>query len=130
MAGFESVTVKSTPQGIVQIKDVGRAELGAETYASALRFNGVPAVGLAVQQLSDANALAVDKAAKAELERLSKSFPPGMHYAVAFDTTEIVGASIHEVLGVVWLPGVQRLAEEVNDLGRDGLGPKDTHRFF
>ena len=95
---FNNIIVKSTPQGIVQIKDVGRAELGAETYSSALRFNGMPAVGLAVQQLSDANALAVDRAAKAELERLSKSFPPGMHYAVAFDTTTIVGASIQEVI--------------------------------
>ena len=95
---FNNIIVKNTPQGIVQIKDVGRAELGAETYSSSLRFDGQPAVGLAVQQLSDANALAVDKAAKAEMERLSKTFPPGMHYAIAFDTTTVVGASIHEVI--------------------------------
>ena len=95
---FNNIIVKNTPQGIVQIKDVGRAELGAETYSSSLRFDGQPAVGLAVQQLSDANALAVDRAAKAEMERLSKTFPPGMHYAIAFDTTTVVGASIHEVI--------------------------------
>ncbi|MGB9146876.1 MAG: multidrug efflux RND transporter permease subunit [Acidobacteriaceae bacterium] len=95
---FDDVVVKSTPAGMVQIKDVGYAELGAETYSSSLRFNGVPAVGLAVEQLSDANALAVDQEARAELARLSKSFPPGMRYVVAFDTTTVVGESIHEVI--------------------------------
>ncbi|HTX42746.1 MAG TPA: efflux RND transporter permease subunit, partial [Acidobacteriaceae bacterium] len=95
---FDDVVVKSTPAGMVQIKDIGYAELGAETYSSALRFNGIPAVGLAVEQLSDANALAVDQETRAELARLSKSFPPGMRYVVAFDTTTVVGESIHEVI--------------------------------
>ncbi|HEY1807256.1 MAG TPA: multidrug efflux RND transporter permease subunit [Acidobacteriaceae bacterium] len=95
---FDDIVVKNTPNGIVQIKDVGRAELGASSYASTLTFNGIPAVGFGVMQLSDANALQVDRDAKAELARLSKSFPPGMKYAVAFDTTTIVGASIHEVI--------------------------------
>ncbi len=82
----------------MQVKDVGHAELGSSSYGSSLTFNGIPAVGFGVMQLSDANALQVDSDAKAELERLSRSFPPGMKYAVAFDTTTIVGASIHEVI--------------------------------
>ncbi len=95
---FDNIIVKNTPAGIVQIKDVGRTELGADTYASTLTFNGIPAVGFGVQQLSNADALQVDRDAKAEMERLSRSFPPGMKYAVAFDTTTIVGASIREVI--------------------------------
>jgi HAE1 family hydrophobic/amphiphilic exporter-1 len=95
---FNNIIVKNTPQGIVQIKDVGSAELGAETYSSDLRFDGHPAIGIAVQQLSNANALAVDKAAKVELARLAESFPPGMHAAIAFDTNTVVSASIQEVL--------------------------------
>ena len=95
---FDNIVVKNTPAGIVQIKDVGRAELGADTYGSTLTFNGIPAVGFGVQQLSDANALQVDRDAKAELERLAKTFPPGMKAVVAFDTTTIIGASIHEVI--------------------------------
>jgi len=66
--------------------------------ASTLTFNGIPAVGFGVQQLSNANALQVDRDAKAEMDRLARSFPPGMKYAVAFDTTTIVGASIREVI--------------------------------
>ena len=95
---FANIIVKNTPQGIVQIKDVGRAELGAETYASSLHFNGIPAVGFGVQQLSNANALQVDRDAKAELANLAKSFPPGMKYVIAFDSTTVVGSSIREVI--------------------------------
>ncbi len=95
---FDNIVVKNTPAGIVQVKDVGRAELGSSTYASTLTFNGIPAVGFGVQQLSDANALQVDRDAKAELARLAQSFPPGMKAVVAFDTTTIIGASIHEVI--------------------------------
>jgi HAE1 family hydrophobic/amphiphilic exporter-1 len=95
---FDNIIVKNTPQGIVQIKDVGRAELGAETYASTLHFSGIPAVGFGVQQLSNADALQVDRDAKAELFRLAQSFPPGMKAIIAFDTTTIIGASIHEVI--------------------------------
>ncbi len=95
---FDNIIVKNTPNGIVQIRDVGHAELGASTYNSTLTLNGVPAVGFGVQQLSNANALQVDRDVIAELNRLSKSFPPGIKYAIGWDTTTVVGASIHEVI--------------------------------
>ncbi len=95
---FGNIIVKNTPNGIVQIKDVGRAELGAESYGSDLKFSGTSAIGLGIQQLSDANALDVDRDGKAALAALSKTFPPGLKYVIAFDTTTIVGDSIREVL--------------------------------
>ncbi len=95
---FANIVVKNTPNGIVQIKDIGRAELGAEDYSSNLEYSGVSAVGLGVQQLSNANALDVDRDGKAALVELSRSFPPGLKYVIAFDTTTIVGDSIREVL--------------------------------
>jgi HAE1 family hydrophobic/amphiphilic exporter-1 len=95
---FDNIIVKNTPNGIVHLKDVGYAQLGAQTYASDLRYNGYSAVGMGVQQLSDANALAVDRAARVELAKLAKSFPPGLKYQIAFDTTTVIGDSIREVL--------------------------------
>jgi HAE1 family hydrophobic/amphiphilic exporter-1 len=96
---FDNVILKTGSDGtLVRVKDIGHAELGAENYGTLLRFNGHDAVGLAVTQLPGANALDVDKAAKAELERLSKSFPPGLKAAVAFDTTTVIGESIRDVL--------------------------------
>ena len=101
-AQFENIILKTNADGtIVRLKDVGRAELGAENYASDLQFNGQDAVGMGVTQLSTANALEVDRRAIAELERLSQSFPPGMHYHVAFDTTDAVGESIRDVIFTV-----------------------------
>jgi len=98
---FENIILKNTHNGIVQLKDVGRAEIGAESYDTNLLYSGHQAVGVGVQQLSNANALAVDKAAKAELEELSKSFPPGIKYVIAFDTTTVVGDSVREVVGTL-----------------------------
>jgi len=96
---FENIILKTGTDGtLVRVKDVGHAELGAEDYSSLLRFDGHDAVGLAVTQLPGANALEVDKAAKVELGRLSQNFPPGLKYAVAFDTTEVIGESIRDVL--------------------------------
>lgn len=97
-AQFNRIIIKNTPSGIVLLKDVGRAELGAETYATDLRYNGQAAIGVGVQQLSNANALQVDRDAKAALDQLAKSFPPGLQYVVPFDTTTVVGDSIREVI--------------------------------
>jgi len=96
---FENIILKTGTDGtLVRVKDVGRAELGAEDYGSLLRYNGHDAVGIGVTQLPGANALDVDRAAKAELDELSKSFPPGLKAAVAFDTTTVIGESIRDVL--------------------------------
>jgi HAE1 family hydrophobic/amphiphilic exporter-1 len=95
---FDDIIVKTTANGIVRLSDVGYAQLGAETYATNLKFSGIPAVGFGVQQLSNANALDVDRQGKAVLAELSKSFPPGLKYVVAFDTTDVVAASIHDVV--------------------------------
>src|SRR5207245_8553093 len=57
-AQFDNIILKTNADGtLVRLKDVGRAELGAENYASDLKFNGQDAVGIAVTQLSTANAL-------------------------------------------------------------------------
>jgi HAE1 family hydrophobic/amphiphilic exporter-1 len=96
---FENIVVKAGEDGtLVRLKDVGRVELGAESYGSELQFGGHDAVGLAVTQLSNANALEVGRAAFAELDRLAKSFPPGMEYHLAWDSTEVVSESIREVV--------------------------------
>ncbi len=96
---FDNIIVKTGADGsLVRVKDVGHAELGAETYSSTLRFNAQDAVGFGVIQLPSANALDVSRDVQAELLRLSKNFPPGLKYQIALDTTEVVHDSIREVL--------------------------------
>ena len=96
---FENIILKTGADGtLVRLKDVGRAELGAEAYTSNLRYKGRDASGFGISQLPTANALDVYSRAVAELNRLSQRFPPGLKYEVAFDNTTVVSESIREVL--------------------------------
>jgi hydrophobic/amphiphilic exporter-1 (mainly G- bacteria), HAE1 family len=99
---FDNIILKSNADGtLVRLRDVGHVELGAEDYSETLDYNGHDAVGLGVTQLSTANALDVHRKCLAELERLSKRFPPGMKYEVAFDTTDAVSESIRDVISTL-----------------------------
>ena len=95
---FDNIIVKNSSNGLVQLKDVGHAEVGAEDYSTLLEYGGRSAMGIGVEQLSNANALDVDRRAQAALAQLAKNFPPGLEYAIAFDATTAVGESIREVL--------------------------------
>ena len=105
---FENIVIKnsSTANGIVLLKDVGRAEVGAENYNTSLQFKGTgfpggEAIGVGVQQLSNANALDVDRKCRAVLAELEKSYPPGMQGIVAVDTTLVISESVHEVVTTI-----------------------------
>jgi HAE1 family hydrophobic/amphiphilic exporter-1 len=96
---FDNIIIKSGRDGmLVRLRDVGRAELGAEDYSGNLHFNGHEALGIGVTQLSQANAIDVDRRVQQALADLSKRFPPGLKYAVGFDATRVVGESIQEVV--------------------------------
>ena len=97
---FENIIVKmETGQGgrIIRVKDVGRVDLGAQSYSQFCTFDGKPSAGIAIFQLPGANALAVADQVSAAMEKLSKSFPEGLKYEIPFDTTEFTRESIHEV---------------------------------
>ena len=97
-AEFDNIIVKNSPNGLVLLKDVGHSEVGAEDYSTSLKFSGHSGMGIGVEQLSNANALDVDRQAKAMLAELSKHFPPGLKYPQPFDSTTVVGDSIREVM--------------------------------
>ncbi|HVY37577.1 MAG TPA: multidrug efflux RND transporter permease subunit [Polyangia bacterium] len=96
---FEQLVLKRTSGGgLVLLRDVGRAELGAEDYSLDLRFDGRAAVGIGVFQQPDANALQLEAAVKATLARVARTFPPSLKYEIAFDPTTAVRESITDVL--------------------------------
>ncbi|MBD2494615.1 efflux RND transporter permease subunit [Nostoc sp. FACHB-280] len=96
---FEDIVLKTEDDGtLVKLKDVGRAELGAENYNTFLRYRGKDAVGLGINQVPGSNALDVAKGVKAAMAELAPSFPPGIKYEVAFDTTIFVEESLAEVV--------------------------------
>jgi HAE1 family hydrophobic/amphiphilic exporter-1 len=96
---FDNIILKRTPDGtLVRLKDVGRTELGAEDYNTALRYKGKDGIAVGVTQLPTANSMQVYRDVSAEIERLSKQFPPGLRFEMAFDTTRVVSESIREVI--------------------------------
>jgi hydrophobic/amphiphilic exporter-1 (mainly G- bacteria), HAE1 family len=95
---FENVIVKTGDNGqITRVRDIGRVELGAQTYSQAFTLNGKQAAGIGIYQLPGANALDVEHAVKAKMTELARAFPQGLVYSIPFDTTVFVNASIHEV---------------------------------
>ncbi|MBE7385134.1 MAG: efflux RND transporter permease subunit [Leptolyngbya sp. SIO1E4] len=100
---FENMILKSDPNGaIVRLQDVGRAELGAQSYNSFARYNGKETVGYDVKQLPGSNALEVANAVKAELSNLAQSFPPNVNYSVPYDPSLFVVASRQEVITTLY----------------------------
>ncbi|MBK1989327.1 efflux RND transporter permease subunit [Sphaerospermopsis aphanizomenoides BCCUSP55] len=96
---FDNLVIKTAADGsLIKLKDVGRAELGAQNYSSFLRFKGQEGVGIGIFPTLDSNSLEVTRSVKKEMARLSQSFPPGMKYEVAFDTTTIIEGSLKEVI--------------------------------
>src|SRR5688572_33065951 len=70
-AEFENVVVKAGPgAALVRVREIGRVELGAETYSANLRFAGLEAGGMGIQLLPSANALEVFQGVMAEMARL------------------------------------------------------------
>jgi len=101
---FNNLVIRTAENGaLIRLRDVGRAELGAENYGSVLRFtssDGIThrGIGLGINQQFGSNALDTAAAVKAEMQRLAGNFPPNMHYEVAFDTTTFIAAGTEEVL--------------------------------
>jgi hydrophobic/amphiphilic exporter-1 (mainly G- bacteria), HAE1 family len=104
---FENVIVKTGSDGaITRLKDVGRIELGAQTYGQAFTLNGKQAAGIGIYQSPGANALDVEGRVKTRMTELAKSFPQGLVSSVPFDTTIFVHASIEEVYKTLIEAGV------------------------
>jgi len=81
----------------VRLRDVGFTQLGVDDERSAARYNLTPTLGLGIAPRSGANLVDVNRAARERMEELSKDFPPGLFYDIAFDGAEYVEKSIENV---------------------------------
>jgi HAE1 family hydrophobic/amphiphilic exporter-1 len=96
---FAVIPLRTNPDGsVVRIKDVGRTELGTESYDVEVNHNGKPSAALAIRQAPGANALATADAVKKKLAEMSRYFPPGMKVVYPYDTTPFVRVAINEVV--------------------------------
>ncbi|GJD95013.1 efflux RND transporter permease subunit [Methylobacterium iners] len=94
---FTDVIVKASEGRLVRIKDVARVELGQQTYTTQSFLNGQPAVGVGVFQRPGTNALEAAAQVRQTMETIKKNFPPGVEYKIAYNPTEFIEESVHEV---------------------------------
>jgi len=104
---FGDVVVRASfsgagPGGVLRVRDIARVELGALNYDTFNTIDGKPAIGMATFLQPGANALDVAEEVRTRMAEIKRSFPQGVDYAIPFDTTHFVDASIKEVIKTIF----------------------------
>ena len=96
---FGNIVIRANADGsIVRVKDVGRIELGAQTYNMIGRLNGKPSAIIALYQMPGSNAIEAAEGTKKLMAKLKERFPADLDYVVALDTTLAVTEGIKEIV--------------------------------
>ena len=96
---FGQIVVRETPDGgIVRVKDVARAELGAQDYTIIGRLNGKPGAIIALYQLPGSNAVQAAEGVKKLMAEVKKRFPEDVDFVVSLDTTRAVTEGMKEIV--------------------------------
>ncbi len=96
---FGNIVLRANPDGsLLRVRDVARVYLGAQNQDIEGRLNSEPAVAIGIYLSPGANAVQTAAQVRANLDRLSQRFPPGLKYLVNYDTTTFVQDTIHDVL--------------------------------
>ena len=100
---FGAIVIRANPDGSsVRLRDVARVELGAQVYNVMGRMNGKPSAIIAIYQLPGSNALDCANGVKKALTKIKESFPSGLDYTVALDTTQSVSQGMKEISNTLW----------------------------
>jgi multidrug efflux pump len=100
---FGDIVVRASgPGGVLRLRDIARIELGALNYDTYNTIDGQPAIGMATFLQPGANALEVAQLVRSRMAELKAGFPEDVDYAIPFDTTRFVDASIKEVTKTIF----------------------------
>ncbi len=96
---FRQIVVRTGEDGqFLRLGDIARVELGSSSYNITSNFNGKESATLVVYQIPGANALQVVEGVKTRLEELSASFPDDLSYQIVYDNTDVIKASVRQVV--------------------------------
>lgn len=94
---FNNLIVKEADGNIVRLKDIGRAQLGAENERTILKRDGIPMVGVVLIAQAGANNIAITDEFYKRLDQLKTTLPPDIKTGIGFDVTQFIRESITEV---------------------------------
>ena len=96
---FGNIIIRTGEGGkMLRLKDIARIDLGSSSYNVVSKLKGHPTAAIAIYQQPGSNSLDVSKGVKAKMQELAQNFPAGVSYNVTLDTTDVINASIDEVL--------------------------------
>ncbi len=97
---YEDIILKANPQGeILRLKDVAKVALGSAFYDLYSDIDGLPSASIVLKQIPGSNAADVIKEVKEKLKVFkAEMFPPGVDYAISYDVSSFLDASIEKVL--------------------------------
>lgn len=96
---FGNIVIRTEEGGkMLRLKDIARVDLGSASYGVVSQLKGHPTAAIAIYQQPGSNSLDVSKGVKARMQELAENFPAGVSYNVTLDTTNVINASIDEVL--------------------------------
>jgi multidrug efflux pump subunit AcrB len=94
---FSQIVLRNNGNTLVYLKDVANIEMGAQSYDQTCTLDRKPSVALSVYQLPGSNALQVAQRVRERMKQLKERFPPGVDYAIVYDTTPFINESVNEV---------------------------------
>jgi multidrug efflux pump len=100
--GFEDLIVKNVEGRPVRVRDVARVEVGPEDARKLVRFNGQPGIGVGVIQQSAANTIDVARAARAEVDEIRETLPPGVQLRVSWDSSTFISDAVEDVTWTIF----------------------------
>src|SRR5262245_9108990 len=97
---YGDIIIRANPNGeFLRLKDVAEVELGSEFFDIYSNLDGHPSAAIVLKQTYGSNASEVIADVKRKLEELEKTtFPAGMKYAINYDVSNFLDASIEKVL--------------------------------
>ncbi|MFM9064759.1 MAG: efflux RND transporter permease subunit [Pirellula sp.] len=97
---YDNIIVRATSKGeLIKLKDIASIRLGSSFYDLYSDIDGLPSAAIVMKQSPGSNAAEVIKKVKETVEEIKqKTFPPGMDYAVTYDVSQFLDASIEKVL--------------------------------
>jgi len=96
---FGAIILRANPDGShVQLRDVARIALGAESFGRDVHLGKDAVAGFAIQLAPEANALEVAAAVRAKMDELMRYLPAGVSWISPYDSTQFVRISIQEVV--------------------------------
>jgi HAE1 family hydrophobic/amphiphilic exporter-1 len=97
---YENIILRANSTGQnLKLKDVAKVTLGSSFYDLYSDIDGYPSASIVLKQTPGSNAAEVIEKVKEKLKEFkAESFPPKMDYAISYDVSNFLDASIEKVL--------------------------------